>query len=98
MLAGAIRDRHELDRIMGTIPVPLRVVRLQVALGEIERRLRSDPTTGRRDDLLVAAAWIADSTGVGFEDLTIENDGPITAVAKAAVEFLGWNSTDRSDR
>jgi hypothetical protein len=57
---------------------PLGVVRLTVPLEEIERRLRSDVTAGRRDDMRQAAAWMAESTGEGIEDLVVVNDGPIS--------------------
>jgi len=50
---------------------PLGVVRLTVPLEEIERRLRSDVTAGRRDDMRQAAAWMAESTGEGIEDLVV---------------------------
>jgi hypothetical protein len=70
--------------------MPLRVVRLDLELNEIERRLRSDVTTGRQDDLLEAARWTSESLGVGIEDLTITNDRPIRDVACEILEWLGW--------
>jgi hypothetical protein len=79
VLARSIRDRWELDSLSASLPMPLRVVRLDLALDEIERRLRSDVTTGRQDDLLEAAQWTAGSVGEGLEDLTITNDRPVPA-------------------
>ena len=90
VLAGAIRDGAQLDGIRAELPMPLRVVRLTVPLPEIEERLRSDPTSGRRDDLREAAAWVAGSVGVGMEDATVSNDRPIREVAAEILEWLGW--------
>jgi len=91
ILAAAIRDRLELDRIKAELPMPLKVVRLTVSLPEIEERLRSSAATARhRDDLPEAAAWLSASTGVGIEDLTVPNDRPIRQVATPIVEWLGW--------
>lgn len=47
VLAGASRDRAGLDGLEVGLSMPLRVVRLTVPLQEIEKRLRSDVTTGR---------------------------------------------------
>jgi len=91
ILAGAIRDRSELDSIRAELPMPLKVVRLTVPLPEIEERVRSSVTTARqRDDLPQAAAWLASSIGVGIEDLTVPNDRPIRQVAAGIVDWLGW--------
>ena len=90
VLAGAIRDRAQLSGIKAEIPMPLKVVRLTVPLFEIEKRLRSDPTTGRREDLREAAAWVAGSVGVGIEDATVLNDRPLQEVAAEILDRLGW--------
>jgi hypothetical protein len=68
----------------------LRVVRLEVPLPDIERRLASDVTSGRRDDLREAAASIAAAEGAGVEDVVIGNDRPIGVVAQDVLSFLGW--------
>jgi hypothetical protein len=70
--------------------MPLRVVRLTVTLDEIEKRLRSDPTTGRREDMREAAAWVTSSVGVRIEDETVSNERPIREVAKDILGWLGW--------
>ena len=70
--------------------MPLKVVRLTVPLEEIEGRLSHDVTTGRRDDLREAAAWVAASSGVGIEDLTVPNDRPVREVAVEVLNWLGW--------
>jgi gluconate kinase len=90
VLAGSVRDRRARDRISATVAVPLRVVRLDVSLDVIERRLLADPTEGRRNDVRVATTWLADGTGAGLEDLTISNEQPIAAVATAIISWLGW--------
>ncbi len=70
--------------------MPLSVVRLTVPLEQIEQRLASDVTTGRRDDLRAAAESLATQEGSGLEDLAISNDQPVTSVAKQILAFLGW--------
>ena len=92
VLAGAVRDKDEVRALETAAAIPLRVVRLEVTLEEIARRLRPDPTSGRRDDLKVAAQWLADSVGVGVEDLSIANAGPIQNVACKIIDWLGWRS------
>jgi hypothetical protein len=91
VLAGTVRDRPGLDALRTELPMPLRVVRLDVPWDEIERRLGADVTTGRQDDLRVAAASVARSEGVGIEDLTVSNDRPIRQVARDVLDWLGWN-------
>jgi hypothetical protein len=90
VLAGAIRDRAELEDLQAELPMPLRVVRLTVPLPEIEKRLRFDPTRGRREDLREAAVWVAGSVGVGIEEVTVSNDRPIREVAAEIADWLGW--------
>ena len=90
ILAKAFRDAGELEDLKVGLPMPLKVVRLTVPLEEIEGRLSHDVTTGRRDDLREAAAWVAASTGVGIEDLTVPNDRPVREVAVEVLNWLGW--------
>ncbi|MEO8229868.1 MAG: adenylyl-sulfate kinase [Chloroflexota bacterium] len=90
ILAQSIQNRTDLDAIRGTVPAPMTVVRLTVPLAEIRRRLRSDVTVGRQDDLRVAEAWLAGSVGVGLEDFTLPNDRPIREVALDILERLDW--------
>ncbi len=94
ILAGFVGDRGKLETRRGELRMPLRVVRLALALDEIERRLRSDATTGRRDALREAAAQIAASEGVGLEDLAVPNDRPVHQVATEIIDWLGWGRTD----
>jgi hypothetical protein len=90
VLAGAIRDGAELEDLKVELPMPLRVVRLTVPLPEIEKRLRTEVTTGRREDLREAAVWVAGSLGVGIEEVRVSNDRPIREVAAEILDWLGW--------
>jgi hypothetical protein len=90
VLARSLRDRSELDSLRAAIPVPVRIVRLTVPIDEAGRRLRSDVTRGREDDLREMGEWVAAGLGVGFEDLTVANDRPIREVASEIVDWLGW--------
>ena len=93
VLAGAVRDRGEVRALEEAAEAPLRVVRLDVPLAEITRRLQPDPTSGRRDDLEVATEWLAGSVGVGIEDLLVSNEGPeIEDLAALIIRWLGWDS------
>lgn len=91
VLAGSLRDKAEIDAIETELPMPLKVIRLTVPLEEIEKRLRPDVTTGRREDLREAARWLAGSIGVGIEDKTVSNDRPIREVASDILDWLGWH-------
>lgn len=90
VLAYFVRDRHALRSIREALGVPLRVVRLSVPFGEIERRLTEDVTSGRRDDLRDAAASLAREEDVGLEDLALDNDRPLDSVARDVMSWLGW--------
>lgn len=90
LMAGAIRDETALAALREAVPVPLRVVRLTVPFSEVEARLGTAVTAGREDDLRVAAEWVAESIGVGIEDVTIANDRPIRETALEIVAWLGW--------
>ena len=90
VLARSIRDRSELESLEAAIPMPLKVVRLSLPLEEIAKRLRSDVTTARQDDLREAPDWIAATEDEGIEDLTVSNDGPIRRVAVDIADWLGW--------
>ena len=90
VLAFAVRDRSELERLRRAVPMPLRVVRLTVPIAEIERRLHTDVTSGRRDDMREAASWMSTGEGEGVEDVALSNDRLIRAVAVDIFEWLGW--------
>ena len=88
VLAGAIGSRTELDDLQRAVAVPMRVVRLEVPIREIERRLARDPTAGRAADMRVAREWIEAKRGVGLEDLTVDGDRPIREVALEILSLL----------
>jgi hypothetical protein len=90
VLAGFIEDRAELESLTEALRMPLRVVRLIVPWPEIERRLRSDVTSGRLNDLREAAGQIEAATDVGIEDLALSNDRPVRHVAAEILDWLGW--------
>lgn len=90
VLAYFVRSWREAHSVQEAVGVPLRVVRLTVALPEITRRLASDVTSGRRDDLRQAASSIAASEGAGIEDIVIGNDRPVGVVARDVMTSLGW--------
>ncbi len=90
VLAYFVRSTDEVRSVREAVGVPLRVVRLEVPLPDIERRLASDVTSGRRDDLREAAASIAAAEGAGVDDVVIGNDRPIGVVAQDVLSFLGW--------
>ncbi len=91
VLAYFVRDPAELRGIREALGMPLRVVRLQVTLADIEQRLAGEVTSGRRDDLREAASSIAASEGAGIEDVAISNDRPLSTVAQDVITFLGWH-------
>jgi adenylylsulfate kinase len=90
VLAYFVRSLDEVRSVREAVGLPLRVVRLELPLPDIERRLAGDVTSGRRDDLREAAASIAAAEGAGVEDVVIGNDRPIGVVAQDVLGFLGW--------
>jgi hypothetical protein len=90
VLAYFVRSLDEVRGVREAVGLPLRVVRLELPLPDIERRLAGDVTSGRRDDLREAAASIAAAEGAGVEDVVIGNDRPIGVVAQDVLSFLGW--------
>ena len=93
LMAGAIRDQARLTALRRAVPVPLRVVRLEVPLPEIEARLGPAVTAGRQNDLRATREWIAYSMGVGIEDLAVANDRPIRQTAIEIIDWLAWPLT-----
>ncbi len=89
VLAYFVRSPDEVRSVREAVGLPLRVVRLEVPLLDIERRLAGDVTSGRRDDLRAAAAALAAAEGAGVEDVIIGNDRPIGAVAQEVLSVLG---------
>ena len=90
MLAYFVRSPGEVQGLRDALGLPLRIARLTVPLAVIERRLASDVTSGRRDDLREAASSIAAAEGAGVEDMVVSNDRHIRVVARDVMTFLGW--------
>jgi hypothetical protein len=90
VLARWIRDRDELAGVIATMAMPLHTVELAVPFDEITRRIGTDPTAGRQDDLAESVAWVEDGGGVGFADYTVDNDRPVREVAADILRWLAW--------
>jgi hypothetical protein len=94
ILARSIRSPAELESLEDALPMRVRVVELLVPLDEIERRLGSDITAARGDDLEDARAWADAGDGTGFGDLSVANDRPLRDVADEIIDLLGWAARD----
>jgi len=90
VMAGAVRDREEVQALQRAAGAPLRVVRLHVPYEEIARRLQRDPTSGRRDDLQVAKQWLEDGVGDDVEAYDVPNAGRVDVTAAEILLWLGW--------
>ena len=90
VLAYFVRSPDEVAGVREALGLPLRVVRLEVPLPDIEQRLAGDVTSGRRDDLRAAAESIAAAEGAGVEDVVISNDRSVGVVARDVLTVLGW--------
>jgi hypothetical protein len=95
VLAYFVRSPGEVGEVRKALGLPLRVARLTLGLREIQQRLGSDVTSGRRDDMRAAAESIAAAEGTGVEDVVISNDRPIGVVAQDVMTFLGWGKRRR---
>jgi hypothetical protein len=89
VLARWVRDAGELAGVAATLAMPLRTIELTVPLAEIERRLASDPTAGRRDDLAASVAWAADPDRT-VADHVVANDRPVRTVATDVLRLVEW--------
>lgn len=92
VLARWIRNRDELAGLVAAMAMPLHTVELAVPLDEITRRLATDPTAGRRDDLAESAAWVEKGIDPGLAEYTVENDRRVRDVAADILQWLGWPS------
>ena len=86
VIAGAIRQAWELEALRGVLPMRVTVVRLDVPIDEIERRIGSDDTEGRQNDLRRTREWIEAGEGIGFEDVVIANTAPLREVALTVIQ------------
>jgi hypothetical protein len=65
VVAYFLRDLNALHSVREVLGAPMRLVCLSVPWPDIEQRLASDVTSGRRDDLRDAASSEAEGEGVG---------------------------------
>lgn len=86
VIAAPIRHAWEVEALRGVLPMRVTVVRLDVPIDEIERRIGSDDTAGRQNDLRRAREWIEAGEGIGFEDMVISNSAPLREVARTVIE------------
>jgi hypothetical protein len=93
VLARAFRSTSELESLIGALPMRPRLVRLTLPADVIERRLGSDVTSGRHDDLRELTALVAEAEVEGIEDRTVSNDRPISGAAAEVLEWLDWKGT-----
>ncbi len=90
LMAWSLRDPSDLTGLRATLPFPVKVVELNVALSLIEDRLSTAITAGREDDLREARRWWHEGLGVGLGDIQISNDRPVRQVASDILDWLGW--------
>jgi hypothetical protein len=90
VFARAVRTAAEVADFRVSVPMPVTVVRLTVPMAKIQRRLRTDVTSSRREDVRELAEWMIRSEGEGFEDWSVSNDRPIAIVAADIMQRLGW--------
>jgi hypothetical protein len=88
-VAGHVPDRVARDRILAMLDMPVKVIRLEVPVVELERRAAADPTSGRREDLAASRAQAATGS-TGVEDATVRNDRPLRETALEIIGLLGW--------
>lgn len=90
LLADAVTTDAEVDSLRRLIPCPVRVVRLDVPVATIERRLQADPTTGRAHDLDVARDWAQRQLGRVDADLVLDGEAPLSRNAGRVLTWLRW--------
>jgi adenylylsulfate kinase len=94
VLAHSVEGAPELQSLVAVLGMPVTVVRLDVPIEAIERRLSADVTTGRLDDLEEARRWIEAGQGSGIEDFAVSNDRSIREVTSDILSRLGWVAPD----
>lgn len=90
VLAIALASANEVALLQDAMEMPVRTVELVVPIQMIERRLESDPTSGRLLDLERTKLWDVNQTGTGFAELVVDNTRPIMEVATEVLDWLGW--------
>ena len=92
VMAGSFWTREEVDTLRAALPFSLTFVELRVPWAEIERRLRSTPTSGRLDDLREVRARVDSGPPLPRPDITIDGDRPVGEVAAEIRRTLGWTA------
>lgn len=95
VMARALKDVHEIDRIRRAVPhVTIQVVRLTAPPSTLERRLQSrDMGAEREENLREATTLLSElaDEGLGSEDFVVANDDrPIRDVAQEILMYLDW--------
>jgi hypothetical protein len=91
VLAGTVRTEAQLEDIRAAMAMPVAVVRLDVPIAVIERRLGGDPTASRGDDLDVARRDLASGAGAAMPaDWVVDGDRPPGEIADEVARLLGW--------
>ena len=90
LLARAVKDREGLKRLRAALDMPLTVVRLALGIDEIKLRLSGSVTSGRKEDLRMAADWLVDEEAADIADATFVSDRPIQDLATEVLALLGW--------
>jgi adenylylsulfate kinase-like enzyme len=90
VLAGFVADARELNEQRAALDMPVRIVRLTLPVEEIERRLTSDLTSGRKDDLGKVSEQLERLEDQHLEHLIVANDRPVSDVALEILDWLGW--------
>ncbi|HVQ88124.1 MAG TPA: hypothetical protein VMT88_08080 [Actinomycetes bacterium] len=90
LIAYAVRNQEELDRLKAVLDMPVDVVELVASQEVIKSRLETHATTGRQDDLRMAAEWSKNGYGSGFQDLTIDSEPGLPHVVDTIMARLSW--------
>ncbi len=92
VMAGTFWTQEDVDTFRAALPLPVTFVELQVPWAEIERRLRSSPTSGRPDDLREARAWVDSGKTLPRPDVAVDGDRPVADVAAEILRELDWTA------
>ena len=91
VLAWRIRDTGQLDALTDVLRMPATVVRIDVPIEVIERRIGGEPNASRADDLRVATADLAASDeGAAPADWSVDGDRPVATIADEILDRLRW--------
>jgi hypothetical protein len=89
VIAGTIPGGTR-ERYAAAVGVPLTVVRLQVGVDTLRRRLASDPNGSRQDDLANALEDLERGPRDDGADWVVDADRPPAELAREVLGRLGW--------